>query len=195
MTNGFSDARFTVLYPFTLAGRKLGLVFIFHGKRGKCLQKESANWQEELLPPHITGQPQQRAYFFFNPKGFMDASIYAEVIWCLHRELMDARGEDPNMFPRTHLLHDRAPGHMEKHIVDICNSRNMGQTIVTLTSKLQIFDVGLGRVVRAGYLAQHVMHFHSHELKVGAITFIKVADSKSGKPQYWTFRGASHRCR
>ena len=92
MTNGFSDVRFTL----SLAGRKLGVVFIFHGVRGKRLHEESVSWQQELLPPPKLGQQQQKAYFFFNKAGFMDAQIYAEVIKCLHRELMDARNENPN---------------------------------------------------------------------------------------------------
>jgi hypothetical protein len=60
----------------------------------------------------------------------------------------------------------------------------MGSTLVCLTGKFQIFDVGLGRVVRTGYLAEHVLHFHSHELKVGDITFVKKDDSKSGQSKY-----------
>ena len=184
MTNGFSDVRYTALFPFTLAGRKLGVVFIFHGKRGKRLHKESVSWQQELLPPPKPGQQQQKAYFFFNKAGFMDAQIYAEVIRCLHRELMDVRDEDPNCYPRTHLLHDRAPAHIMVYIEDVLESVNMGSTLVKLTAKFQIFDVGLGRVVRSGYLAEHVLHFHSHELKVGALIFLETKDAKTSKSSY-----------
>jgi hypothetical protein len=186
MTNGFSDMHCTVLFPFTLAGRKLGLVFIFHAERGKRLQKEATgSWQEELLPPQRAGQLQQRAYFFCNKAGFMDATIYADVIWTLHRELMDARGEDPKNYPRTHLLHDRATGHIENHMNEVFESVNMGATMVKLTSKLQILDVGIGRNVRAGYLAEQTLHYHSHELKVGDLTFHKLKEtSKKGAPRY-----------
>ena len=186
MTSGFSDVHFTVLFPFTLAGRKLGPVFIFHAERGKRVEKEAiGSWQEELLPPPTPGQPTQRAYFFCNKAGFMDATIYAEVIWSLHRELMDARGENPNQYPRTHLLHDRASAHIEQHMKEVFESVNMGTTLVDLTGKLQIFDVGCGRTVRAGYLAEHTLHFHSHDLKEGDLTFRRLSGkSKKGKPHY-----------
>jgi len=148
--------------------------------RGKRLHEESVSWQQELLPPPKPGQQQQKAYFFFNKAGFMDAQIYAEVIKCLHRELMDARNENPNCYPRTHLLHDRASAHVMYYIADVLESVNMGSTLVKLTAKLQIF----GRVVRAGYLAQHVLHYHSHELKVGALTFLQTKDAKTNKSSY-----------
>lgn len=115
----------------------------------------------------------------------MDATIYAQVIWTLHRELMDARGEDSANYPRTHLLHDRAPAHIEQHIGEVFESVNMGSTLLDLSGKLQILDVGMGRNVRAGYLAEHTLHFHSHDLKEGDLTFRLLSEtSKKGKPRY-----------
>lgn len=114
----------------------------------------------------------------------MDAEIYAEVLWLLHRELMEERNQtDPSSYPHVHLLHDRAPAHAELRIKDVLTSLNMSATLVTLTSSLQIFDVGLARVIRAGYLGEQTLYFRPHELKVGDLTFIQlqVDDSSSNK--------------
>lgn len=67
----------------------------------------------------------------------MHAQIYAEVLWLLHQELMTARGHtDSKSYPHVHLLHDRAPGHMELNMPAIIESLNMSATVVTLTPKL-----------------------------------------------------------
>jgi len=179
MSNGFSRVHFTVLFPFTLAGRLLAPVFIFHAERGKRLSKEFASWEEELLPPPHPNQKPQHALFFCNPKGYMDAEIYCKVLWLLHRELMEERKEDSSHYPHVHLLHDRAPAHTESHIAQVLVSLNMSATLVPLTSHLQIFDVGIGRVVRPGYLAEQTLFFCTHDLRVGGLVFIEVPASGS----------------
>lgn len=42
MSHGFSKVHFTVVFAFTLAGRKLAPIFIFPAKRGKRLSAQIA---------------------------------------------------------------------------------------------------------------------------------------------------------
>jgi hypothetical protein len=147
---GFEKVRFTVLFFVTLAGRKLPPVFVLAG--GKTLRHKSKQWAEQWLPAD------QHAFFFFNDSAYMTAPLYACVLRELRTWLRLNAGHPRNS--HYHVLHDRAPAHVEKNIATALAALNMSSTAIEPTCLLQILDVGLARAIRAGYLADFLLRGH-----------------------------------
>lgn len=171
-THGFQNVKFTALFAFTLAGRKLGIVFVFKGRAGKRLEEQSKNWLTEMQRKCLTVQG-MRAYFFFSPKGFMNSFLYAKALRHFSEEFnqeYEPIGEDSGSLqqapefivgrvPRI-LDHDRAPAHEEIHIESLMREVGFVRHVITSNPHNSGIDVTVARHIRAGYLTAQAQHWH-----------------------------------
>ena len=185
-SNHMERLTFTVLFTFTLTGRRLSLVFIFKAEEKGRLYGQSKDWARDWLPEG------QNAHFFFSPSGVMNEWLYFQVLGLLYVELLEPYVQEKNMpavrrllvpewldtdheidalshlgeeeakFPKTHILHDRATAHNTPRIARLLRNMNSSFTLVFPTGYVQIFDVGLARIIRAGLFNEHNLWFHQH---------------------------------